>query len=255
MRTFALASGSSGNCFYVETSNGTKIVIDVGITFSRMKEILDSKSIDIFEIDAFFITHEHSDHVCGLKTTVNKLKSDFYMSNGTYIGVGFDIDGVNIVKHHDSFKYKDVNVFVVSKPHDSLEAVSYVLECDGKKLGVFTDMGHVSDEIKHIVKGLDIVYFEANYCEDKVKLNKDFHITYLNRLISDIGHLGVMQSAKALCEMCHDNQTVILSHISQNTNTYTNAYTKIKESLESAGKFPKLLVSFQASATEWIEDE
>lgn len=253
MRTFALASGSSGNCFYIESEQGKKVLVDIGISFSRIKEILSKRNISIEDIDAVLITHEHSDHVLGLKTALKNMNCDFYISKGTYEALDMEVPNTIIIKNHDSFKIGDFNIFVVDKPHDSKEAISYVFENNGKKLGVFTDLGHVNNEIMHILKTLDIIYFEANYCEEKVKSCKDLSMNYLVRLMSDVGHLGLSQACYALSDIAHDNMKIILSHISENTNNYENAYLKIKRALISSGKNPKLFVSFQGEPTEWFE--
>lgn len=252
MKSFALCSGSSGNCFYVESKEGVKILVDIGLSFSKAKEILDERGIDINSIDALFITHEHSDHVAGLQTFMNKIKCTVYMSQGSAKELKLKED-VKILKHHDYFSIGDMNIFSISKPHDASEALSFVFD-DGRKLGIFTDLGHVSDEIKHTIKTLDIIYFEANYCENHIEEVKHmFSTTYLNRLMSDFGHLGLHQTCQALVETANDSQKIMLSHISENTNSYENAYLKVRESLRNAGLFPQILVSFQGEPTEWIE--
>ncbi len=255
MRSFALASGSSGNCFYVETEDN-KILVDLGLTFSRTKSILDEKGVDVNEIRGVFITHEHADHVAGLKVFAKNVRCQFFMSQGTYEMIKKDLKGVDIkiVKHHDNFSLGDLRVFAVEKSHDAKEALSFVFENKGKKLGVFTDLGEVSNEIKHILKDLDIIYFEANYCKDYVNKNcKDMNWNYLNRLMSSSGHLGVHQSLEVLQEVVNNSQRIVLSHISENTNFYENVYRQIKEALLAVEKFPELLVSFQGESTDWVE--
>lgn len=252
MKTFALASGSSGNCFYVESSNEKKFLIDLGLSFSRTKEILSEKNIDIEDIDAVFITHEHSDHCCGLETSLKKLDCVFFLSKGTQNALNISSGKIKNIKNHDIVNIGDIRVFAVSKPHDAKEALSFVFECEGKKIGCFTDLGYVTDEIKHIIKSLDIVYFETNYCEQYIK-GKDYNINYLNRLISDKGHLGLTQACEILPLLCNGNQKIILSHISENTNTYENAYFMVKKAFEEVSKFPELIVSFQAEPSDWID--
>ena len=255
MRTFALATGSSGNCFYVESKSNIKVLIDLGLSFSKIKEVLDEKGIDVLSIDAVCLTHEHSDHIVGLESFMKKVKCPIYMSRGTFTELNIQKSNkINFVKHHDKFSISDLNVFVLNKPHDAKEAISFVVECDDMKMGVFTDIGHITDEVKHVLKTLDIVYFEANYCERIIKekgKNLSFH--YLNRLMSDIGHLSISQSCEALVDFALDKQKIILSHISENTNSYENTYTIVKSYLSKFDKFPELIVGFQGEPTEWIE--
>lgn len=297
MRSFALSSGSSANCFYVESENNktkiadlaypnpkgwgvtpksdsrfvdhsleysfhlhpkrwsiqrNKVLVDLGLSFTKTKDILSLRNIDINTITEIFITHEHADHVVGLNKFLKELKCNFYMSAGTFDALKVKDSKIKIVKEHDLISFDSLKVFIVSKPHDSLEPISFVFEEKGFKLGIFTDLGHVTNEIAHIIKSLNIIYFEVNYCHEII-LKKDLNYTYVNRLVSDTGHLGVKQSCDILSSTVKDDQKIILSHISENTNSYENAYLKIKTFLESCGKFPEILVSFQGEPTEWVE--
>ncbi len=253
MKSFAIASGSSGNCYYVESKN-TKVLVDCGISFSKAKDILADKKINVEEINAVFITHEHGDHISGLGAFLKNLDCPFYLSKGTLEGSKYCDEKFKIVKNHDFVKIEDVNVFVVDKPHDVDEAISFVFEAEGKKVGIFSDLGYVTDEIKHILKGLDVIYIEANYCHEHIKLNgKDLHYNYVSRLTSDSGHLGVDQTIEVLKEVANERQKIILSHISENTTTYENIYSKVKEALSLENIFPELDICFQSEPSEWVE--
>ncbi len=126
MKTFALATGSSGNCIYVE-SGEFRALVDCGLSFSKSKEILEEKGVDINLINHIFITHEHSDHVAGLKQFVKNLdKCKFYLSQGTLDNLEIEYNKFNIVKNHDLIQIDNVRILVVNKPHDAKEAISFV---------------------------------------------------------------------------------------------------------------------------------
>jgi len=258
MRSFALSSGSSANCFYIESNLGVKVLVDLGLSYSKTEEILSERGIDIQEINAICITHEHSDHIIGLKTFASRLNCPIYISKGTFeeasgMSLNEKSDKFKIIKNHSNFNVEDLKVFVVGKPHDAKEAVSFVFDDTDKKLGVFTDLGHVTNEIKHVLKTLDVVYFEANYCEEYVgKIKDSFNSIYLNRLMSNVGHLGLHQTCEALIETANNTQKIILSHISENTNSYENTYRKVSEALREVSLFPQLVVSFQGEPTDWM---
>lgn len=262
MRSFALASGSSGNCFYLESSSGFSCLVDLGLSFKKMISILDSRDVDINKIDCVFITHEHIDHCCGLVQFLKNTKNDvkIYLTKGTFNALKVDVDVFGFdrfvfVQSREVLKLDCGQVFIIDKMHDASEPVSFVFEFDGSKVGFFTDLGVVAVEVLEILKSLDVVYFEANYCSEFLKNKKMgfFNWNYVNRLTSDVGHLGVDDACDVLgCVSCND-QKIVLSHISQNTNTYENTYVKVKEALMKVGKFPELLVSFQGEATEWVE--
>jgi phosphoribosyl 1,2-cyclic phosphodiesterase len=253
LRSFALASGSSGNCFCIEL-DGNAYLVDVGLSFSKTKEILEEKGIDIYHIRGIFITHEHSDHVLGFKQFFNKLNCNFYMSKGTFDGLKINSDEkIMFVSHHSLITLENMRVFVLEKPHDAREALSYVFE-NGKKIGIFTDLGHVTDEIIHVMKTLDVLYIEANYCQKYVRTQcKDMNINYLNRLMSDVGHLGLHQTIDTLKKVCYDGQRIILSHISENTNYYENVYIAVKNMLNELEVMADVILSFQKEPTIWVE--
>ena len=259
MKTFTLSTGSSGNSFYVESSKGIKILVDCGLSFTKTKEILEQKNISLKDLDAILITHEHSDHIFGLEQFIKNTNIPIYISKGTYNALKFQVEKektnlINFVKHHDNFKIGDTTVLILNRAHDSKEAISFIFNDNHKKLGVFTDLGHIDNESKHILKTLDIIYFETNYCDEIINEKKDsFHHTYINRLTSNIGHLSLSQAITALKEFVNNNQTIILSHISENTNTYTNSYSKVKTALNTNGLYPNLQVGFQNESSEWYE--
>jgi phosphoribosyl 1,2-cyclic phosphodiesterase len=254
MRTFALASGSSGNCYYIESNLGVKILVDLGLSFKRTKEILYERGINIKDIDYVFITHEHSDHCQGLVNFTKNVDSKIYISKGTFSNLNCEWENYEIVKNHSLIQLDDIKVFVVSKPHDSKEAVSFVFEGDGKKIGIFTDLGYATDEIKYILKTLDIIYFEANYSKEIIAKQKNsFANNYIARSISDEGHLDLDECCNILESVVNDNQKIILSHISENTNSYELTYNTVKSRLSKLNKFPQILISFQKEPTQWIE--
>ncbi|MCA9486733.1 MBL fold metallo-hydrolase [Candidatus Woesearchaeota archaeon] len=255
MRTFALASGSSGNCFFVEGFGGKKILIDLGLSFQRTKEVLAEMEISLYDIDAVFLTHEHSDHIAGFEKALKELSCPFYLSKGTALALGFgdcSVGSMRFVKHHDVVCVgEDLRVFCVEKPHDAREALSFVVDSEGSKIGVFTDLGHVPDELLHLISTVDVLYFEANYCEDFIREHcASLSAVYLNRLMSKLGHLSLRQCCDALSHACHDAQKIVLSHISEQTNRYERAYREVVSSLSAVGKFPKIFVSFQGEASE-----
>ncbi|MFW6233650.1 MAG: MBL fold metallo-hydrolase [Nanoarchaeota archaeon] len=251
MKSFALASGSSGNSYYIESDLGVKILVDLGLSFKKIKEILANRGIDIKDINYVFITHEHSDHCSGLKVFSQNINAKVYLSKGSSDALLESLNNFEVIEEYKIIKLKDIKVMPIKKSHDSKEPFFYLFE-NKKKLGIFTDMGIICEKTIHILKEVDILYFETSYCYDIIK-ERDLRCNYVNRLISDVGHLGVDLACEVLCKVCKNNQTIILSHISQNANTYENAYLKIKNSLIDKKIYPKIEISFQDEPTKWFE--
>jgi len=253
MRTFALASGSSGNCFLIEDDNSGKYLVDIGLSYKRINEILLEKEISPQEILGVFITHEHSDHVLGLEVFMKNTNCPIYLTKGTYEALGLkQSNRFFFIKENQVLELDKLKIFVVGKPHDAKEPVSFVFECNNKKIGIFTDLGNVTKQIIDILKNLDIIYLESNFCEEILK-NSSFNINYTTRLMSDLGHLSLQDAMFVLENFAKQGQKIILSHISENTNSYENSYSQIKDFCNNKNILCDLFVSFQGSASQWFE--
>lgn len=253
MRTFALASGSSGNAFLIEDNNKNKYLVDIGISYKKISLILNEKNISPQEICGVFLTHEHSDHVAGLEVFMKNVNCPIYLTRGTFEALNLEKSNRFIfIKENQVLDLSNIKVLIVGKSHDVNEPVSYVFDSNNAKIGIFTDLGFVNSQILDILKNLDIIYFETNFCEEILK-NVDYNPQYISRLHSNVGHLSVQDSLEILGKFAKSNQKIILSHISENTNTYVNSYLKVKDFLDKNKIYCELLVSFQGAPSEWIE--
>lgn len=249
MRTFALCSGSSGNCFYVENNFGDKILIDFGISFKRAKEILLEKNINIEDIDAVFITHEHSDHIRGLKVLSKKVDMRVYMTKGT--ADFLNIVNFELLEKNKRLSFKNFNILPIEKSHDAVEPVNFIIESDNSKIGFFSDMGYIDNLTKSIIKELDLVYFEANYDTQIINPNKSFF--YIDRCLSEYGHLDSKESIEFLAKNLSENQKVVFCHISENNNCYKKLENDFKEILKQNNKNIDFFISYQKEAIDFIE--
>ncbi len=255
MKSFVLASGSKGNCYYAELS-GFNMLIDFGLTYERTKNILKNKNIDINEIDAVFITHEHIDHCLGLDMFLKKNICDVYMTLGTYEALKDNLGEtakIVIIKPDIEFVVNEsISILPLLKSHDAKEPVNFVISNGKDKIGVFTDMGFVSDETKKMLCDIDILFIEANY-DYNMLMESGLGFNYINRVLSNIGHLSVFDVAKIIPCFARDGQKIILSHVSENSNTYVNAYSLIRSEIDKINVQCKLLVSYQDEESDWIE--
>lgn len=248
MRTFALCSGSSGNAFYVENSYGDKILIDIGVSFRRAKQILAEKGIDINEIDGVFITHEHTDHVKGLRVFSRNVDAKVFMTKGT-------ADAINVanyrkIRRNKKLRFKNFEIFPIEKPHDAADPVSYVIKSDEKSVGIFTDIGRITSVVRDLIKGLNVVYFEANYSEEFIEKRNS---SYASRCISEMGHLDTEDSLSFICDNLDNSQKVVFCHISENHNTYENVNFMFKELLEVKRKNIEYFICYQKEPTSFID--
>ncbi len=240
MKTVSIASGSKGNCLFVGTDK-TKILVDDGLSFSVLKNRLLEAGEDAYKIDAVLLTHEHSDHIGGLKTFLNKNKNA-----KVYIPVfvqGFNLLPVlqlpqnQIVWFKNStFFIKDATISCFILPHDSHFCVGYSIISDNKKVSIATDLGCVSRQILDNLKQSDVLFFESNHDVDLLKKNPKYSARLKKRILSGQGHLSNVDSALAICELAKSGvKQVVLSHLSEENNTPSLAYKTAKEILLKNG--------------------
>ncbi len=219
MEISALASGSSGNCFYIGNGKAA-ILIDAGISAKQILLRLEKINIDPQKIRALFITHEHIDHVRGSDVIARKLNIPIYATKETAKNC-FLCSDRKLINHIDQNSITDIyglKVEAFSKSHHAADPVSFNV-IEKKKVSVITDAGHACVNIKNHVSDCDFLCLEANH--DENMLENGHYPRFLKNLIkSDLGHLSNLQAALCTLEFASPKlKTIILSHLSRTNNT------------------------------------
>ena len=231
---FSIASSSSGNCICVGASD-CHILIDTGITCKRISEGLSEYGLSLDDISAILITHEHSDHICGLGVLSRKYGIPIYTTKGTWQGIldakstgNIDDSLYHEVIYDEPFNIGSLCIAPFRTSHDANEPVDYVISCDDKKVAVVTDLGVYDDYTVNKLQDLNAILLEANY--DYYMLQVGRYQTWLkHRVNSDIGHLSNEMSARLLCDIACDKLShVLLGHISKENNVPELAYETFK---------------------------
>ena len=171
-----LASGSKGNCIYLGTDK-TKILIDAGLSGKAIKNKLDEINVDISEIDAILVSHEHSDHILGIKALTSQYRIPVFANSETAKGILEYVDQspkFKIFTTGDTFEFKDLEIHPFSIQHDTLDPVAFTLHTMGLKIGVCTDLGFATSLVEHNLKNCDHLYIEANHEVGFIPSNKGF---------------------------------------------------------------------------------
>lgn len=237
MRVINLASGSKGNCTFIEAGQ-TKILVDVGLSISETVKRLEMIGEQPENIDAILITHEHTDHIKGFASFLKKFNVRGYVHELVVEkfkdSLKLNLDKVSLINKY-SFSINDVKVQPFDLPHDSISCLGYSVEYKLNKVSFVTDLGYMPTIAMEIVKGSQLIYIESNH---DVKLLRNCQYPYIvkQRIMGDNGHLSNEQASKIVVELAKSGtKHFVLSHISENSNTIEHAYLTNAKALESAG--------------------
>lgn len=222
MRVYILASGSKGNMTYLKVGH-IKMFIDAGISYKRIQNKMEAYGEEISDVPYLLITHEHHDHVMGVKTLLKKgnLKKIF-LTQGTYEGLTDEVKSLipdyQIVESEVSFEIEDVKAtpFVIS--HDANEPVGYVVEGD-KKFVLLYDTGYLDEAYIELLKDADVYVLEANH-HPTMLMNSPRPFLLKKRILSERGHLSNDDASWLMNQFIVNKQAKwIVSHISEDCNS------------------------------------
>jgi phosphoribosyl 1,2-cyclic phosphodiesterase len=234
-----LASGSTGNAFYVEDGNHS-FLVDAGFSGKQMEALFEKINRDISKLSGVFVTHEHSDHIKGIGVIARKYKLPVFANEKTWRAMDGMIGEVPVEQKFvfnmetvKSFGTTDIESFGVS--HDAAEPMFYVFHNEGKKLVLITDTGYVSDRVKGIISNADMYVFESNHDVQMLRMGR-YPWNIKRRILSDVGHVSNEDAAVAMSDVVGDNtKRVYLAHLSLDNNMKDLARMSVTQTLEGRG--------------------
>lgn len=243
-----LASGSRGNCIYLGTPK-IKILIDAGISGKAVASKLASLQVDLADIDAIVVTHDHGDHIQGLNTLAFKYQIPVYANEETAKGIGerlHDWPKFKIFHTGEKFALGDLEIHPFSIQHDTLDPVAFAIRFDALKLGVCTDLGHVSTLVRRHLEGCHYLYVESNHQPERVMASAR-PMALKQRILSRTGHLSNEACGELLRDVYHaDLRHVYLAHLSSECNTPEKALEVVGEKLrEATSQPPPVTIAYQ----------
>lgn len=217
----ALASGSNGNCYYIGNDEEA-VLVDAGLSARQLQMRMNVCGLDPAKIKAILVTHEHSDHCCGVRVLSKRLGGiPVYLTKKTYLAMHRKQQPGAVVwfEPNLAFQLGSFSISPFSKQHDAAEACSFLISYDGRHVGVMTDIGDACEQVRLHFSMCDAVFLESNYDEDML-WNGPYPYYLKQRVSSAVGHLSNMQAFQLL-ETCAGDRlkTVLLSHLSGENNT------------------------------------
>lgn len=250
-----LASGSKGNLTYIKTDQ-TSVLIDAGIS---IKEIVNRSDINLEEIEAIFVTHEHGDHVRYLETIARKTNATIYINEDSfkeiYLKYIKNIDGLKIkyIQSNKQYELKDLKILTLNLQHDSINCFGYIFVSNKKSLAYCTDTGYIPLPYIDILKKVDSLIIEANH-DVEMLLNSDRHWYLKKRILSIKGHMSNQICGEILNKILVDGklQKVVLAHLSEECNNEHLAVDTVLENIDNAESI-ELMVAKQWEALPKVE--
>ena len=219
VRICVLGSGSRGNSTWVRTEK-TRLLVDAGFGRKAAAARLSVADERLDGCDAILVSHEHQDHVSGLRSLALRLKAPIYISAATRDAIRWDprITAFEPFTPGETFTIGDVRIHPFSVPHDAADPVAFTFEAEGIRVGVVTDLGYIPEVVKQRVRGCHCLVFESNHDLDMLKVGP-YPWFVKQRVMSRHGHLSNYATAAFLGED-YDGaaQVLVLAHLSETNN-------------------------------------
>lgn len=212
----------------------------VGVSAKKIKEGLESINIDINEINAILVTHEHIDHIRSIGTIAKKYNIPIYANLGTWNGIEnektvINVENKNYFKIGEKFKIGDLEINPFATSHDAMDSCGFSIEHDGKKISIATDLGEITKEVMNNLKQSKFVLLEANY-EPEVLRSCGYPYSVKSRIASNRGHLSNNDAGKTILKLLsYGLEKVMLGHLSKESNFPELAYKSVENELLQNG--------------------
>ncbi len=237
-KTCQLFSGSSGNSIFI-SSGETRILIDAGVTAKRIDEGLSAIGESADKINAIFVTHEHTDHIKGLRVLASRYNIPVFTSRD--IADKLFRDGrvderITVEDISENMELGGIEILPFKNSHDSVECYGYRFNLpDGRAISVCTDTGYVTPEARRIIPQSDLVYLESNH-EVMMLENGPYPYILKQRILSRKGHLSNDDCAEFARVLAESGTTrFVLAHLSRENNYPDIAKQTTLNSLNAAG--------------------
>ena len=242
IKFLSLASGSSGNCYYLGTETHG-ILVDAGIGIRTIKKYLKEYGLSFDKIRAVFITHDHADHIKSAGTLGEKYNIPIYATPETHKGINKNYcitekltpANIRYIYKETPIQLEDFKITAFEVPHDGTDNVGYNIEINNRTFSFVTDSGCITPTIAQYICKASHLIIEANYDEEMLAMGPyPYHLK--NRIASSTGHMSNRNTADFLAENIQPKlENIWLCHLSKDNNHPDLAYKTIEFALKEKG--------------------
>jgi phosphoribosyl 1,2-cyclic phosphodiesterase len=215
-----LASGSKGNSVLV-CSPKTRILVDAGTTCKELVRRLEKTCVEAKQLDALLISHEHGDHVSAAGTLSRRFSLPVFLSRGTLDHLPAStgqLSSITVFATGKPFDIGDLRIHAFATSHDASESAGFIIEHDGSRLGICTDLGVATNLVKVRLQGCHGLVLEANHDVEKL-MNGPYDWFLKQRIRSPHGHLSNDEACQLLETVYHEEMRfVVFAHLSDTNN-------------------------------------
>jgi len=234
MRCTILASGSKGNCLFVEGASGS-ILVDAGLSAKETLRRLSAAGRTPDTLRAILVTHEHGDHIAGVDVLSRRLDIPVYATEGTIGELEYRCRSRDHLKsvpcgYHQTFSVDDFTIEPFATSHDATAPCGFIVRENGAILGVCTDTGVVNSEMTENLLRCDGIILESNHCPVMLK-EGPYPESLKRRIRSAHGHLSNPAAAECICQLGSNVPTIVLAHLSEINNTPEKAFASARNGL------------------------
>ena len=230
-----LASGSSGNCLYVETGQ-KRLLVDAGLSGKKITALLDQIDRKPEDLDAILVTHEHRDHIHGVGVLARKHKLDIYANEKTWQAMepligNISFEQKNIFNMGQVLTLGDLDIESFGVSHDAADPQFYQFHKNNKSFAVLTDTGYCSDRVRGIIKNADGYLMESNHDLGMLRMGP-YPWSTKQRILSDKGHLSNEDGAVVATDVVgNKTKRIYLGHLSRENNLKELAHMTMTDTL------------------------
>lgn len=214
----SLNSGSNGNCYYIANQDEA-ILVDAGLSCRETEKRLRRLGLSLENIKAIFITHEHSDHIHGIPSIIKKHKIPVYITTSTLLK--------SQLKNTEAYDFKAYEPIAIGKLmvrafpvlHDASDPHNFIISNETVNVGVFTDIGNLTDHVIQNFKQCHAAFLESNYDIELLETGR-YPQALINRIKGGYGHISNNQAAQLFTEHGPEYMShLFLGHLSRNNNS------------------------------------
>jgi phosphoribosyl 1,2-cyclic phosphodiesterase len=226
----SLNSGSNGNCYYLGNEEEA-ILVDAGISCRETEKRMKRLGLSMEKVKAIFISHEHSDHIAGIRVLAKKYRLPVYITTPTLVHGGLQIDAASVISFtpHTPVTIGNLSITAFPKYHDASDPYSFIVGCKEVTVGVFTDIGVACTEVIRYFKLCHAAFLESNYDEDLLE-NGGYPFHLKKRIRGGKGHLSNVQAL----ELFKTHRPTFMSHLFLSHLSHNNNRPEIAQSLFDA---------------------